>query len=584
MQGEELWKQDKSNMPGFLGQFCRTTLPWYFLGRFERQKFENEAVYYSDGVVALTENGKRIIRKGDFVLREDDNLFVPALWNGKEIIAYSGPGYENKAWRMPDDWNGVKCVDLYQITLEGCVPLKKDVPVTAGKLVLSLANNGQAVSIVPAGTRLAGRVVASLAADSLPVVETKEQRDARMAWWRDARFGMFIHWGLYAIPAQGEWYMNDKVPVAEYAKYAAQYNPVKFEARLWVRIAKESGMKYMVLTAKHHDGFAMFATAASRFNIVDATPFKRDVVKELAQACRDAGLKFGVYYSNGQDWHHPGGGKLKQWDPAQAGDEDQFIKTIVVPQVHELLHNYGLLDLFWWDSSVDLWSPQHPNRAARLYEEFKPFPKLLINNRLYDCYRNLQFKPEFWKTADPLERFIRGDYATPETEFPGSVPEGIDWETCDSAGGGWGYVKGGQAKPVADLVHNLIDVASKGGNYLLNVGPDAEGVIPPTHVDSLRGVGNWLRVNGEAIYGTSASRLPKVPWGRITRKPGKLYLHVFAWPTDGTLRVPLQDKVRSAVLLAEPQRQLPIQQTAEELVITLPAEAPDRIASVVVLE
>ena len=158
MHGEEIWKQDKANMPGFQGMFCRTTLPWYFLGRFERQKFENEAVYYSDEVLALTENGKRVIRKGDFVLREDDNLFVPALWNGKEIIAYSRPGYENKAWQMPADWSDVKSVDLYHITLEGCKPLKKTVPVTAGKLVLSLAKD-QAVSIVPAGAKLTGKIL-----------------------------------------------------------------------------------------------------------------------------------------------------------------------------------------------------------------------------------------------------------------------------------------------------------------------------------------------------------------------------------------------------------------------------------------
>jgi hypothetical protein len=158
MHGEEIWNNDKTNMPGFLGMFCRTTLPWYFLGRFERQKFENEAVYYSDGVVALTEDGKRIIRKGDFVLREDDNLFVPALWNGKEIIAYSRPGYENKAWRLPADWSDVKSVDLYHITLEGCAPMKNNVPVTDGKLVLSLAN-GQAVSMVPADAKLTGKVL-----------------------------------------------------------------------------------------------------------------------------------------------------------------------------------------------------------------------------------------------------------------------------------------------------------------------------------------------------------------------------------------------------------------------------------------
>jgi len=156
MHGEEIYIQDKENMPGFLGMFCRTTLPWHYLSRLERKKFENNVLYYSDGVVARTEGGKRIIRKGEFVLREDDHLFVPALWNEKEIIAYSRPGYENKSWRLPDDWRDVKSVDLYKITLEGCVPLKKRVPVTDGKLVLSLGKD-EAVSIVPTGARLAGK-------------------------------------------------------------------------------------------------------------------------------------------------------------------------------------------------------------------------------------------------------------------------------------------------------------------------------------------------------------------------------------------------------------------------------------------
>ena len=219
-----------------------------------------------------------------------------------------------------------------------------------------------------------------------------------MAWWRDAKYGMFIHWGVYAIPARGEWYMSQaKVSQAEYGKHVAAFNPVKFNAAEWAAIAKNAGMKYVVLTAKHHEGFAMFDSKVTDFDIIDATPFKRDVVRELADACRAAGLKFGIYYSHGQDWHHPGGGNVGQWDPAQAGDPESYVNTIAIPQVRELLNNYGPLDLVWWDSSVGLWSPADPRRAERLYQEFKAFPNLIINNRLYDAYRPRQFQAEYWQ-------------------------------------------------------------------------------------------------------------------------------------------------------------------------------------------
>jgi alpha-L-fucosidase len=183
-----------------------------------------------------------------------------------------------------------------------------------------------------------------------------------MAWWREARYGLFIHWGIYAAPAHGEWYMNkSKVPVAEYEKYAKSFYPWKFNAEEWVKIAQDAGMKYIVFTAKHHDGFSMFGSKVTEYNIVDRTPFKTDAVRELSSAARKAGIKFGIYYSQGQDWYHPGGGKSGgQWDPKQAGDEEAFVNSIVIPQIHELLNDYGKIDLFWWDSSVSVWSPKHP--------------------------------------------------------------------------------------------------------------------------------------------------------------------------------------------------------------------------------
>ena len=243
--------------------------------------------------------------------------------------------------------------------------------------------------------------------------ETKAQLDARMKWWREARFGMFIHWGVYSVPAGtwegkqipgiGEWIMNRaKIPVAEYAKFTEQFNPVKFNADEWVSIAKEAGQKYIVITAKHHDGFAMFHSKATPYNIYDATPFKRDPLDELAEACRKQGIKLGFYYSQAQDWHHPGGAAAKggHWDKAQDGSMDDYIDKIAVPQVRELLTNYGDVAVLWWDTPVDM----NRERAGKLHELLKLQPEIITNNRLG------RGDPEF-----------RGDTETPSRTFPRPV-------------------------------------------------------------------------------------------------------------------------------------------------------------------
>lgn len=424
-------------------------------------------------------------------------------------------------------------------------------------------------------------------------VESAKHKNARMEWWREARFGMFIHWGLYAIPAQGEWVMYaKKIPVAAYATNAPVFNPVKFDAKQVVATAKSAGMKYLVVTAKHHEGFAMFATKASDYNIMDATPFKRDVIRELSEACRKAGLKFGVYYSIGLDWHHPGGGNFGQpkWDPAQKGDPEAYMNKVAIPQVRELLNHYRL-DLVWWDGGTpDVWDSTLHAHTAKLYEEFKPFPKLIVNNRLYDNYRAKQLDPEYWKpVADPVERFARGDYATPECHIPDTVARGIDWETCETMNRSWGYSQeDNQWKSAETLVRNLCDIASKGGNYLLNVGPTSEGLIPQPSLERLAAVGEWMKVNGEAIYGTSGGPFKSLPWGRCTMKVSGsktlLYLHVFNWPADGVLVVPgLSNTVKSARLLADGKR-LEFATTAKGLEIKLPPTAPDKISSTVVLK
>ncbi len=435
--------------------------------------------------------------------------------------------------------------------------------------------------------------------------ETKEQRDARMKWWREARFGMFIHWGVYSVPAGvyngtnigglGEWIQNRaKIPSAEYRKYVEQFNPVKFNADDIVKLAKDAGMKYIIITSKHHDGFAMFKSS-DPFNIVDATPFKRDVIKELADAARKQGIHFGVYYSQMQDWNHPGGDVQGggRWDPTMAGSFDDYLQKVAIPQVKELMNNIHP-EVLWWDT---------PGRAmtlekAKSLHDLLP-PGIIQNNRLGGGYR--------------------GDTETPEGTIPATgYPGGRDWETCMTINGTWGYKStDNNHKSTETLIRNLIDIASKGGNYLLNIGPTAEGVVIQPHVERLLAMGQWLKVNGDALYATGPNpfprtapaatadsadagrgrgRAPAVPWDwRATTRlnpdgSGKVYLHIFQWPADGTfsLTSTYKPQIVKAYLLADPKISVASSLKSEgdqsTLTLKLPTQAPDPIASVVCLE
>ena len=433
--------------------------------------------------------------------------------------------------------------------------------------------------------------------------ETPAQRDARMAWWRAARFGMFIHWGLYAIPAGtwdgkqipgiGEWIMNNaSIPVADYKALAPRFNPVGFSAHDIVALAKSAGMKYIVITSKHHDGFAMFDSKANPFNIVAATPFHRDPLRELAEECRKQGIKLGFYYSQDQDWTAPGGGAYVRqdhdkvtghWDKAQDGDFAAYVRAKAIPQIRELLANYGDFPaVVWFDTPRDM----TPETAAEVVKLLNQYPKLIWNNRLGGGYR--------------------GDTETPEQTVPANGFPGKDWETCMTMNDTWGYKSyDTNFKSTETLLRNLIDIASKGGNYLLNVGPDANGVVPMPEQQRLREMGAWLARNGEAIYGTSASlfaqphmtasltdkdkdgkpkQVPVWDWRSTTGKD-RVYVEVFTWP-NGALRLPaLSRKVTGAYLLNDSkQKALKVIQMSDGLEVALPAVTQDAMATVVVLK
>jgi alpha-L-fucosidase len=452
--------------------------------------------------------------------------------------------------------------------------------------------------------------------------ESPEEKAVRMEWWKDARFGMFIHWGLYAVPAGeykgqrvdgiGEWIMNSlHIPIAEYEQFATVFNPVQFDADAWVALAKDAGMKYIVITSKHHDGFALWDSRVSEWDIMDATPFKRDILKELADACEKQGIRLCFYHSI-MDWHHPDAQAM--WEPNynQGRNSDkvnprfpEYIEQYMKPQLRELITNYGDIGVLWFDGE---WIPAYTTEMGKdVYNYVRGLkPDIIINNRVDKGRQGMQgmdkegeFAGDFGTPEQEIpdtgmpgvegmdkEGEFAGDFGTPEQEIPDTGMPGVDWESCMTMNDTWGYKYfDDNWKSDETLIRNLIDIVSKGGNFLLNVGPTAEGVIPEESVERLRAMGRWMDVNGRSIYGAEASPFESPEWGRYTQDDKAVYVHVFDWPEDETLNVPLNAEGKKVYLLSDPgQEPLPVQAAAGETVIKLPNDAPDDIATVIVIE
>jgi alpha-L-fucosidase len=328
--------------------------------------------------------------------------------------------------------------------------------------------------------------------------ESKESYEARMKWWHDARFGMFIHWGVYSVPAGkyngqevkgiGEWIMNTaKIPVKEYEKFAKEFNPVRFDAAEWVRIAKDAGMKYIVITSKHHDGFAMWDSKVSSYDIVDYSPYGKDVLKMLSDECAKQGITLCFYHSI-MDWHQPN---------ADSANWAKYRENYLKPQLKELLTGYGKPGVLWFDGEwVKEWTEDQGKDLYNFVRNLQP--EIIINNRVGKGRQGMQ--------GMNRDASFVGDFGTPEQEIL-STSSDMAWESCMTMNDTWGFKTSDTAwKSTETLVRNLVDIVSKGGNFLLNVGPTSEGLIPAASVERLKEMGEWVKVNGEAIYAVKQLR------------------------------------------------------------------------------
>ncbi|EMI43326.1 alpha-L-fucosidase [Rhodopirellula sp. SWK7] len=408
--------------------------------------------------------------------------------------------------------------------------------------------------------------------------------DSHMEWWRAARFGMFIHWGLYSVPggewkgkdygkeqggASAEWLMNSaQIPKEEYRNtLAPKFDPTKFDAAKWVLTAKEAGMKYMVITSKHHEGFCLFDTDATDYNVMDASPFKRDIIKELSEECAKQGIKFGVYYSQFKDWYHRSRGR---GNPGTLSTEAYL--DLVEKNLDELLSNYGEMAVLWFDTGgSDV--IEADAQGARVLELQ---PNAVICSRLYS-------------RRVPVDQRKYADFESlPDRMLPAKrMTE--DSETCMTMRHNWGYDRNDDAwKSPKDIIEFLALCGARGVNLLLNVGPTPEGTLLPEEIERLTEVGQWLKANGESIYGTNYSPVDHdFWWGAMTQKDKTLYLHVLEWQPDGIEFNGIVGKPSKAYFLADPtHKALPVTYTENGHVtkIEVPANAIDTKNTVIAVE
>jgi alpha-L-fucosidase len=413
-------------------------------------------------------------------------------------------------------------------------------------------------------------------------------RDARVAWHRDARFGCFVHWGVYSTPA-GEWkgrkggtysehlMRSLQIPRAVYLEEIAKpFNPTAFDAEAWVKLMRDAGMKYLVITAKHHDGFAMYPSRVSNYNLQAVTAFKRDPMAELSAACKRHGLKFGFYYSHAWDWEHPDavgnawdygapGGESGWWEkrPDLIPKAAKYVEEKSIPQIRELIEMYRP-DIIWFDTS----SKTPPELCRRILEATRAAgPEVVINSRI---------------GGGPF-----GDYRS-TADRPAYFPEVFThWEAIPTTNESYGYKPSDTShKPPAHFVQLLALSVGKGGNILMNIGPRGDGVIAPEDASILRGIGAWMLRYGESIYGCDRTPLPVQTWGASTRKGNRLYLHVFEWPKDGKLVVAgLRSNALSATLLGSDKQAIGIRRVnTDDVELSLPQNAPDAMDSVIALD
>ena len=430
----------------------------------------------------------------------------------------------------------------------------------------------------------------------MSINKNKPSGEEHMEWFRDAKFGLFIHWGPYSMlggewngikqkEEQGEWIMKYlSIPVKDYRDLTRKFNPVKFDAKGWVKLAKATGMKYIVITAKHHDGFAMYHSKVTDYNIVDWTPYGRDPLKELAEACKEEGLTFCVYYSHREDWDHPGA-YGNDWDYDNEWGENlyypekftKYLEEKAKPQLKELLTDYGPIGLVWFDRGM--YTHEQGLEFVNMVHELQP--SCLVNSRVGSIFSSFESQGDY-QCANDKGMPRRSD---PNKTFPAGGL-GDYWEAPQTLNETWGYNKFDTLWKSSDhVIKNLVEIVSRGGNYLLNIGPTGEGEIPEATVDIFTKVGPWVQRNAESIYGATANLFPPLPWGFTSNKENRIFLYVRDWPKDGVLQLPgLKNEVKSAYVLIDKSLKVEYKQEANTTILNLPINPPDNPVTVVVLE